>query len=73
MKTVGKNNRLMSPSKQQFGVVFAFQISVDQIRQQLFQDTCGIFHLPLQRCHDKRCNITTITHGEGPAKTIACY
>lgn len=49
-------------------MVFAFQISVYQIRQQLLEYPCSILHLPLQSCHDQRCHITSITHGERPGK-----
>lgn len=46
-------------------MIFALQVFVDEVRQELFEDARGIFHLPLQCCHDERSHVASVTHREG--------
>ena len=46
-------------------MVLALQVLVDEVREQLFEDTRGVLHLSLQRRHDQRGHVATVTHGEG--------
>lgn len=57
---------LFLPPEQQLRVVLALQVFVDKVRQELFEDTCGVLHLPLQCCHDERSHVASVSHGEGP-------
>lgn len=45
-------------------MVFALQVLVDEVCQQLFQDPSGVLHLPLQAAHDEGCHVPTVPHGE---------
>lgn len=46
-------------------MVLALQVFVDEVRQELFEDACGVLHLSLQRCHDEGGHVTPVSHGEG--------
>lgn len=54
------------PPEQQLRVVLALQVLVDEVRQELFKDGCGVLHLPLQRRHDEGRHVAPVSHGEGP-------
>lgn len=41
------------PAQQQFGVILALQVAVDEVRQQVFKDVGGVLQAPLQGRHDK--------------------
>lgn len=49
-------------------MVLALQVFVNEVRQELFEDTRGIFHLPLQCCHDEGRHVASVSHGEGPLR-----
>lgn len=53
-----------SPPQQQLGVVFALQIFVYEVSQELFEDISGVLQLALQHRHDQRGHVTTVPHGE---------
>lgn len=55
-----------SPPQEQLGVVLAFQVFLNKVRQELFQHPRGIFHLTLQCRHDERGHVATVAHGEAP-------
>lgn len=56
------------PSEQQLRVVFALQVFVDEVREELLEDARGVLHLPLQRRHDERGHVAPVSHGEGPLR-----
>lgn len=53
------------PAQQQFGVVLALQVAVDQVGQQVLQDVGGVLQPPLQGGHDERGHVPAVPHGEG--------
>lgn len=54
------------PAQQQLWVVFALQVAVDEVWQQVLQDIGGVLQPPLQRRHDEWGHVTAVSHGEGP-------
>lgn len=56
------------PSEQQLRVVFALQVFVNEVREELLEDARGVLHLPLQRRHDERGHVAPVSHGEGPLR-----
>lgn len=57
-----KNVMNVLPAQQQFGMVLAFQVAVDQVRQQVFENISGVLQSSLQGCHDKRGDVATVSH-----------
>lgn len=49
-------------------MVFALQVFVDEVREELLEDARGVLHLPLQRRHDERGHVAPVSHGEGPLR-----
>lgn len=47
-------------------MVLALQVLVNEVRQELFEDSCSVLHLSLQCCHDERGHIAPVSHGKGP-------
>lgn len=47
-------------------MVLTLQVLLDEVREELFQNTCGILHLALQCRHDERGHIATVPHGKAP-------
>lgn len=52
------------PAQQQFGVVLALQVAVDEVWQQVFKDVCGVLQSPLQGSHDEWGHVAAVPHGE---------
>lgn len=52
------------PAQQQFGVILALQVAVDEVRQQVFKDVGGVLQAPLQGRHDKWGHVAAVPHGE---------
>lgn len=52
------------PAQQQFGVVLALQVAVDEVRQQVLEDVGGVLQPPLQGRHDERGHVAAVPHGE---------
>lgn len=53
-----------SPPQQQLGVVFALQVLVNEVSQELLEDIGGILQFALQHGHDERGHVATVPHGE---------
>lgn len=45
-------------------MVLALKVAVYEVGQQVLQDISGVLQLALQHCHDKRCHVATVPHGE---------
>lgn len=45
-------------------MVFAFQVLVNEVRQQVFEYVGGILQFTLQNGHDQGGDIATVSHGE---------
>src|SRR4029434_7933899 len=52
------------PAQQQLGVVLALQVLVDEVREELLEDSGGVLHLALQRGHDEGGHVAAVAHGE---------
>lgn len=46
-------------------MIFALQVFVNQVRQELLEDARRVLHLPLQRGHDEGGHVASVSHGEG--------
>lgn len=49
-------------------MILALQIFINEVGQELFEDTCGVLHLPLQCRHDEGGHVAPVSHGEGPLR-----
>lgn len=58
--------KVNQPAEQQLGMVLTLQVPVDQVRQQLLQDSGGVLHLALQGGHDQRRHVASVPHGKRP-------
>lgn len=61
------------PAQQQFGVVLALQVTVDEVRQQVFQHVGGVLQPPLQGRHDQGGHVAAVPHGEGALHLQGSY